>query len=774
MQNLTFTQRLFRQRNFLSALLPLLTLLVGLGSSYKAVAQTFNSDNITITSSPTGATASPVTYDGLPDDNNSNPNYFQSKDLGNGASFSLTTGSLIVNAAAIDFNTLSTRPATSASLLYRVYQTGSAVQNIPNYSVLALPLTSGANNAPSVVFNNTNAAINLLTQPQVLGGGNYTVDIQFVVAYTRGTSNLTISDPSNPSGFGYTATFSVIAPPITPPGGTSTWISTTGNGGSTNWTLPSNWSNGVPTRFSDAIIPGKDVAPTGVAPVLNDPNIAYEVRTLTLQNSSNANRATLTINTATLRVYGDLNQPGGGVTSNSILNAGVPDPTQNSTIVFAGGNQVIRGSLVAQDVRIEGTGVKSVVNRMTIYNTLILNPTDVVAGVLLQTAVESSSGGSAPVLTVNFDTSTNSVIDLNGSGKLLGPAGVLPAETNVTFVQGVMRSNRVLRANTTELFGNIGLDITPDKSTAADVTVTRIVGDALSGPTTSSATAVKRQFQVGGEVNATAATQPSDIITSTVVFHYLDSSSGYNELNGNTNESNLVLFRTVNNGVPFIPQGGTPNPGGNTVTRTLMTTINTLTLGDRTNPLPVTVASFDAKRVGADAVVMWQTASEQNNKGFNVQVSTNGTEYRTLGFVASSAPNTTIAQNYSFTDTEKNKSGVRYYRLQQVDFDGKSAYFAPRTVSFEKGALATETSLSSYPNPFTSSVHLMLNAGIEGQGQVRITDMAGRAMGQRTIMLANGSNDVELNDLSNLKSGIYLMHITLPGGVSKNLRVVKQ
>ena len=127
-----------------------------------------------------------------------------------GMPFSLTTGTLTISGAFIDFSTTTARPATSAVLQYRVFPTGAAVGTLPNYSTLSLPRTSPTNNAPSVTFENAAAAINLLTQPQVLGGGNYAVDIQYVVTYTRSGSTLQSADPGNGGTYGYRATFSVL------------------------------------------------------------------------------------------------------------------------------------------------------------------------------------------------------------------------------------------------------------------------------------------------------------------------------------------------------------------------------------------------------------------------------------------------------------------------------------------------------------------------------------------------------------------------------------
>ena len=237
-----------------------------------------------------------------------------------------------------------------------------------------------------------------------------------------------------------------------------------------------------------------------------------------------------------------------------------------------------------------------------------------------------------------------------------------------------------------------------------------------------------------------------------------------------------MLFRTVDNGTPFKPlKYSIPDPTGNTVLRDLLTTINTVTLGDRTNPLPVTLTAFEAKRSSNDAVLTWSTASEVNNKGFNVQVSTDGTEYRTLGFVASKSANSSTAQNYSFIDSEKNKVGTRYYRLQQLDIDDKSTYFAPRALSFEgKGSASEAAAMLAYPNPFTNDVRLNLVSTTEGKGSVSVTDMTGRVISQRIIALTNGNNDLELTGMSDLKSGIYLVRVTLPTGATQNLKVVKQ
>ena len=170
----------------------------------------------------------------------------------------------------------------------------------------------------------------------------------------------------------------------------------------------------------------------------------------------------------------------------------------------------------------------------------------------------------------------------------------------------------------------------------------------------------------------------------------------------------------------------------------------------------------------------WQTASEENSKGYEVQVSTNGTEFHTLVSVPSASPNTMGVTSYSYTDTEKNKTGNRYYRLRQIDLDGKDAFFSPVVVNFDGKAAAS--TLVSYPNPFNGNdeLHVALQSSIAGKGQLTITDMTGRTIQSKTVDVATGITDFVVNNMADLKSGLYLVKFMLPSGEVKNLKVMKQ
>jgi hypothetical protein len=779
-------ERLRGGQSLLRVLLPFLALFTGLGASQSALAQAsfIEPNTVSFISSPTGGTPTTTNYTNRGTATATFPAY-QSTDLGKGASFDQATGSLYLSSlrVPIDYNNTANPgvppdpsdpsdpgiPATPATVInsvvlkYRVYPAGTTSTNLATLAYTNANLTLSSTSGRTAVYRYTGSPIDILNQPNVLGGGTYTVQLLIVANYTSGSSTQDVSDPGTSDG--RTATFKVIAPLVTPNGGTTTWISQVNTPSGTNWANPENWTNGVPTRKSDATIPDK--APTTgftVTPLLSDPNGHYEVRNLTLDGQLNSTRALVRIgqsvaNTdpqgATLRVYGDLNNYAGGLLGGVVGSVGVPDSTRNSTVVLArndGQPQVVRGLLSVTDVRIEGSGVKAIINEIDVLNTFLFFPAATGSGAMVRTAFDNA--------TLDLTTSQNAKLVITSTGTLLG-------ETSNSYVQGVTISERPLSVNTKQTFGNIGLDITPTQPVNGTVKVTRTTGDPLTPPSfASKPQPIKRQYGVTGDIN--------NGNVSDIVFHYLNSTD---ELNGNP-EDNLTIFKTANNGPPYslIGRTGTVDLINHTVTRLAYNgSINTLTLGDENNPLPVSLTAFNATRSAADVLLTWTTASEQNNKGFEVQVSADGATYHALSFVASKSMNSSLPLTYKYTDTEPGKTGTRYYRLKQVDVDGKSSFSPVRAISFN-GALATEGALVAYPNPVNSSdnLGLQLQGGniINGLAYVKLIDMAGRTVSDQQLQITDSS--LSLGNLSALRSGLYMARVTLPDGSIKTVRIQRQ
>jgi hypothetical protein len=755
-------------------------LLGGIGVSTKVAAQSgsINNDGITLTVQPTNQPSK--TGQNYSGNRNDNP-YKSYTALGQSSkpaiavpqlgTFDLNNKSSLIITGASLTGVITTDQTTvdATRLQYRVYLSGTADALKPAYTNVTFNTTQQTITSTISTFSGNSGPLGIDLISGLVNGGTYVLDIRFQTDATRTDNDVTPATVSSSTltelsaGDYFLANFYVTPPPTTPTGGTTVWQSTTATGGSTDWRLAANWSNGVPTATSNAVIPAKTNSSI-VYPILNDATAPYEVNNLTLQGTTGSSAAQLTINIATLRVYGNISQPAGGLTGPITQRAGFTDASQNSTIILAGADQIITGQLLVADIIVAGSGVKSVINTLIPSNTLAFRPTNPAVGVIIQSA--SQDNGSGTVQTV-FDTTGNSYISLVSSSTISTVAG--DGETNVSYVKGVTRADRLLVNGVQNAFGNIGLDLTANH-TPGNIFVYRVVGDPLTGPLAAGAVPTKRYYQIRGDDDSRNVSTAGSSLN--VVFHYLDSDD---ELNG-IQESNLNLFSAQQNGAPFRQAYGTLDAGKNIVTRLVLPSAPNfyLTLGDVTKPLPVSLTAFAAVRTGANALVSWTTATELNNKGFNVQVSADGVAFRTLGFVASKLVNSSQVLNYTYNDTEAGKNGTRYYRLEQVDVDGKVNYSPVRAVSFD-GNASTSVALVAYPNPFSNTVGLTLEGVSVSNGtlaSVKVVDMTGRTVRDQQLAL-NGAS-LSLGDLSDLRSGLYLAKVTLPDGSVKTVRIQRQ
>ena len=670
------------------------------------------------------------------------------------------TSAIILTGATLQGVTVTNNTQVSATRLqYRVYSVGTS--NIPQYSELNFA-TNQSSTTQFSSFSGGVSGTNINLLSGLTSGGTYIIEVRFQADLTLSDDPSSTAQANDLSGSRYYyANFYVTPPLVTPSGGTTTWQSTS----STDWALASNWSNGVPSATSNAVIPAQTTpAASIVYPILNDPNYNYSVNNLTLRGTTSSTSSALTLNVATLTIYGDLSQGSGGLTGNTVGSTGKTDSKNNSTIVFAGNDQVITGNLVVSDIIISGSGTKSVINQLNPSNILAFRPASASAGVIVQSASQDLMNGTVQA---SFSTTGTSYIQLGASAIISLANG--EAETNTSYVKGVLRADRTLTTGVFNSFGNIGLDITPNHSPGS-IYVYRVVGDALPSPQNNSpAKPVKRQYQIVGDDDSNSSGTAGSTIN--VVFHYLPSTD---ELNG-IDEGNLTMFRTLTKGRSYDAVGGNLNTALHTVSRNNLPTLTNyiLTLGDKTNPLPVSLVAFAAVRNGANTLLSWTTASEQNNKGFNVQVSADGVTYRTLAFVASKSPNSSNELSYKYIDVEAGKAGTRYYRLEQVDEDGKLNYSPVRAVGFD-GAAATSVALVAYPNPFSDTIGLTVEGATttDGTAYVKLVDMTGRTVLDQKLSL-NGAS-LTLGDVSGLRSGLYLAKVTLPDGTVQTVRVQKQ
>lgn len=119
--------------------------------------------------------------------------------------------------------------------------------------------------------------------------------------------------------------------------------------------------------------------------------------------------------------------------------------------------------------------------------------------------------------------------------------------------------------------------------------------------------------------------------------------------------------------------------------------------------LPVTYVSFTAVQTNNGNFLQWITASEDNNDYFGVERTYDGEEWGVIGLVAGNGTSK-VQQSYSFLDADSKSEGPIYYRLKQVDYDGRYEY--SDIIRLVTSNSITSTRLSLYPNPASTRVSL--------------------------------------------------------------------
>lgn len=171
--------------------------------------------------------------------------------------------------------------------------------------------------------------------------------------------------------------------------------------------------------------------------------------------------------------------------------------------------------------------------------------------------------------------------------------------------------------------------------------------------------------------------------------------------------------------------------------------------------LPISLLSFKGEHAGNDNVLTWSTATEINNQGFEVQYSFNGKDFRKLGFVNSQekSGNSSSVLNYKYVDNQ-GIGGTVYYRLMQVDKDGKYNY---SNIVLIKGDKINALSLNAvYPNPAKDNLNLIVSSPASSNIHLVISDLAGKVVQRRVFSVINGGNNLNLN-VNLLSAGTYFI-----------------
>jgi hypothetical protein len=182
----------------------------------------------------------------------------------------------------------------------------------------------------------------------------------------------------------------------------------------------------------------------------------------------------------------------------------------------------------------------------------------------------------------------------------------------------------------------------------------------------------------------------------------------------------------------------------------------------KTNTVPVSWHQFDAIRLESKILLDWSTATEINNSHFEIQHSNDGENWQVLGQQSGNGNSNDISE-YSFVDANPNV-GLNYYRIKQIDFDGKSSFSIVRTVDF-----STEMVIQPniFPNPANEYLTIELKGEPTNNIQFKIVDLSG-------AIVREGILDGEFVSISttDLKEGVYLVTLQQGNYIKTNRFVI--
>ena len=170
--------------------------------------------------------------------------------------------------------------------------------------------------------------------------------------------------------------------------------------------------------------------------------------------------------------------------------------------------------------------------------------------------------------------------------------------------------------------------------------------------------------------------------------------------------------------------------------------------------LPVELVDFSGVIVDNRIQLNWQTATETNNQKFVVEESRDGQIFRAIGELSGNGT-TTRPQDYTFW-VDRPRSGLSYYRLKQIDFDGQFAY--SKVVSLNFGRNNTQVG-SLYPNPSKLGI-VQVDYTAQHADEITISafDQFGNRVTSQRYQIVSGNNQLRI-DCTDLNSGVYIIRI---------------
>ncbi len=201
---------------------------------------------------------------------------------------------------------------------------------------------------------------------------------------------------------------------------------------------------------------------------------------------------------------------------------------------------------------------------------------------------------------------------------------------------------------------------------------------------------------------------------------------------------------------------------------------------DKDRTLPVELVYFYADVFEDSVLLKFGTATEVSNYGFEIQRAQNNLNFELVGFVEGNG-NSNSPKHYTFADSLVEMTGIIYYRLKQIDFDGTSAYSDTVVVNFASSIILESSNVPSqfnvsnnYPNPFNPATRINFELPFLQILKIELFDVRGKLVKEIASQeFFPGIYQLYL-DFSSYSSGIYFVRFeSQKNVVTRSLTFVK-
>ncbi len=209
------------------------------------------------------------------------------------------------------------------------------------------------------------------------------------------------------------------------------------------------------------------------------------------------------------------------------------------------------------------------------------------------------------------------------------------------------------------------------------------------------------------------------------------------------------------NDLGLVANTGAGSPALSSVTKSAWNIFNTenFNISPQSIPLPIELISFTSDCNNENVILNWTTASEINNDHFELEKSFDGENFEKIAIVKG---NGTSTEQHYYEANDKAVAQNVYYRLKQVDYDGKISYSVNILANCDPSN--HHEIIGIYPNPTYSAVSIDLNLTEGGSVKFVLSNAIGQIVIEKEISLKDGLQKLLL-DLSSLPPDVYQLNL---------------